>query len=123
MKKNIPEIDEILDGVNNPDKVLNHENDETSPETVNSEPEDSNKCWDTFLSFLNEDNDSSDKEERLVCKIDRDLADSLDDCDISNKCRSDLVNAIIRSFFKTYINRLVKYRREKKSLFQNFNAE
>lgn len=63
----------------------------------------------------------NDKDDRLVCKLDRDLADSLDDCDIGNRCRSDLVNAIIRAFFGTFLHKLVMYRREKKSLFMNYN--
>jgi hypothetical protein len=51
------------------------------------------------------------------------LADSLDDCDIHNRSRSDLVNAIVRAFFTTYLGKLAKYRREKKSLFVNFKEE
>ena len=61
--------------------------------------------------------------DRLVCKLDRDLADSLDDCDIRGRCRSDLVNAIIRSFFENHLSLLAQYRREKKSLFNNYNPE
>jgi len=61
----------------------------------------------------------SDKSDRMVCKLDRDLADSLDDCDINNHCRSDLVNAIVRAFFETYLPQLVQYKRENKSLFMN----
>ena len=61
-----------------------------------------------------------DREGRLACKIDRDLADTLDDCDIHGRCRSDLVNAIVRAFFGAYLPRLADYRREKKSLFDGF---
>ena len=50
-------------------------------------------------------------------------ADSLDDCDIRGRCRSDLVNAIVRSFFENHLFRLAQYRREKKSLFNNYNPE
>ena len=45
------------------------------------------------------------------------------DCDIHNRSRSDLVNAIVRAFFTTYLGKLAKYRREKKSLFVNFKEE
>ena len=55
-----------------------------------------------------------------VCKLDRDLADSLDDCDIQGRCRSDLVNAIVRAFFGAFLPQLARYRREKKSLFTNY---
>ena len=49
--------------------------------------------------------------------------DSLDDCDIRGRCRSDLVNAIVRSFFENHLSRLAQYRREKKSLFNNYKPE
>ncbi len=55
------------------------------------------------MEFLQSDSSGTDKTERLVCKLDRDLADSLDDCDIHGRCRSDLVNAIVRAFFKSYL--------------------
>ena len=74
--------------------------------------------WDNALQS---DDSKTDKTERLVCKLDRDLADSLDDCDIHGRCRSDLVNAIVRAFFKSYLPRLAEYRREKKSLFNSYN--
>ena len=61
-----------------------------------------------------------DKNERLVCKLDRDLADSLDDCDIQGRCRSDLVNAIVRAIFGAFLPQLARYRREKKSHFTNY---
>ena len=40
---------------------------------------------------------------------------------IHGRCRSDLVNAIVRAFFKSYLPRLAEYRREKKSLFNSYN--
>ena len=59
----------------------------------------------------------------MICKLDRDLADSLDDCNIHNRCRSDLVNAIVRAFFDVYLPQLARFRREKKSLLANFREE
>ena len=53
----------------------------------------------------------------------RDLADSLDDCVIYNRRRSDMVNAIVRTFFDAYLPQLAGFRREKKSLFANFNED
>ena len=52
------------------------------------------------MAYLEAPTDGNGKADRLVCKLDRDLADSLDDCDIRGRCRSDLVNAIVRSFFE-----------------------
>ncbi|MEY8607227.1 hypothetical protein [Bacteroides acidifaciens] len=140
MKKEIPEIDTLLDGINDPDAVLNPsptkeeapndilpqeaatslENTNFSPEHQPSEELSREKYWNDFMVHLNASDQRTDKDERLNCKLDRDLADSLDDCDIGNRCRSDLVNAIIRTFFDTFLPRLVQYRRERKSLFQNY---
>ena len=141
MKKDIPEIDELLDGINDPDLMLrpkspdkeevNDNNEEKTPDppseisneesTLQSTATENDRCWDDFMTHLAASDSRSDKDDRLVCKLDRDLADSLDDCDIGNRCRSDLVNAIIRAFFGTFLHKLVKYRREKKSLFKNYN--
>ena len=140
MKKEIPEIDTLLDGINAPDAVLapsptkedvpndilpqeaeaSLENTDFSPEPQPSEELSREKYWNDFMVHLNASDQRTDKDERLNCKLDRDLADSLDDCDIGNRCRSDLVNAIIRTFFDTFLPRLVQYRRERKSLFQNY---
>lgn len=134
MKNDIPEIDTLLDGINDPDVVLPPKTPEAGADVieepitpgntapaVSTVPENSERCWNNFLSHISDTNSKPEKEDRLVCKIDRDLADSLDDCDIGNRCRSDIVNAIVRAFFSTYLSKLVKYRREKKSLFKNFN--
>ena len=102
-----------------PSEINEEETNEDSP--LQSTVTENDKCWDDFLTHLAASDIRNDKDDRLVCKLDRDLADSLDDCDIGNRCRSDLVNAIIRAFFGTFLHRLVKYRREKKSLFMNYN--
>ena len=132
MKKDIPEIEDLIAGINDPDVTLG-----TTPRTSEGESplivsshipsgesasvSDDDKCWQDFLSLLETDELTTDKNDRLVCKLDR--ADSLDDCDIHNRSRSDLVNAIVRAFFTTYLGKLAKYRREKKSLFVNFKEE
>lgn len=128
MKKEIPELDTLLDGINDPEAVLSstpkwQDNaEEASDEAPGSSIADdmTEKCWAYFMSYLSSSDQRNEKDDRLVCKLDRDLADSLDDCDIGNRCRSDLVNAIIRAFFGTFLSRLIRYRREKKSLFQNY---
>lgn len=55
----------------------------------------------------------------MICKLDRDLADSLDDCDIDRKCRSDIVNAIVRTFVNRYLPRLRQYKRNNRSLLDS----
>lgn len=137
MKKEIPEIDTLLAGINDPDAVLSPTSasqeeikadnvpdcpNQTSPsDSFESDGDDTTeKYWNEFMRYLTDSNRTGDKDDRLVCKLDRDLADSLDDCDIGNRSRSDLVNAILRSFFGTFMPRLIQYRREKKSLFRNY---
>ena len=64
------------------------------PATESLQPEEKDNCWKDFMTYLENDESNPDKTERLVCKLDRDLADSLDDCNIRNRCRSDLDNGI-----------------------------
>lgn len=135
MTKDIPEIDDLTKGINDPDIMLSNSHQETSDaqDSLEAAKEQSElsvslsgnieNCWQNFLSYLDTADQRDDKNERLVCKLDRDLADSLDDCDIQGRCRSDLVNAIIRSFFENHLSLLAQYRREKKSLFNNYNPE
>ena len=132
MTRDIPEIDDLTRGINDPDMTFSGGGEKASDvqkcsETSHDKPDpsvsplgDMDKYWQDFLSNLENDGTKEDKTERLVCKLDRDLADSLDDCDIHNRCRSDLVNAIVRAFFGAFLPRLALYRRKKKSLFTNF---
>lgn len=123
MVNNIPEIDDLTKGINDPDMTLTGTQKEEEPqsqtEAVIQTFSQHDSCWEDFLKRLKAADRKSDKSDRMVCKLDRDLADSLDDCDINNHCRSDLVNAIVRAFFETYLPQLVQYKRENKSLFMN----
>lgn len=128
MTKDIPEIDELLDGINDPDFSLKPEEFEESSTIVEpsqpiTTPEELEKLWTDFMANLSSTEQKQSKDERLVCKLDRDLADSLDDCDLYNRSRSDLVNAIVRAFFGMYLSRLAQYRKEKKSLFMNLKEQ
>ena len=131
MSKDIPEIDDLTRGINDSELILTEdtagtqveqkENNNATQEKDTAVSLSDTGCWSDFMEFLTSDGSVTDKTERLVCKLDRDLADSLDDCDINGRCRSDLVNAIVRAFFKSYLPRLAEYRREKKSLFNSYN--
>ena len=130
MTKNIPEIDDLTKGINDMDMTFSDEEKEKPGEFENVEvnkerltehlSDSTEKYWKDFLSLLESAEKKEEKADRLVCKLDRDLADSLDDCDIFGRCRSDLVNSIVRAFFGAFLPRLAQYRREKKSLFNNF---
>ena len=133
MTKDIPEIDDLLKGINDPEMTLTDEHTETTIEnqsavTLSQEESteerftpvsDNSDYWQNFLSYLESDT-REDKGERMICKLDRDLADSLDECNIHNRSRSDMVNAIVRTFFKTYLPQLAQYRRNNNSLFTNY---
>lgn len=126
MTKDIPEIDDLLKGINDPEMTLTDEHTETTIEKQSESVEewltpvlDNSDYWQDFLSCL-ENNAQEDKGERMICKLDRDLADSLDECNIHNRSRSDMVNAIVRTFFKTYLPQLAQYRCDNKSLFTNY---
>lgn len=131
MSKDIPEIDDLTRGINDSELILTQDSVETQVEQKENNNEAQEKdtavslsdtgCWDDFMDYLQSDGSGTDKTERLVYKLDRDLADSLDDCDINGRCRSDLVNAIVRAFFKSYLPLLAEYKREKKSLFNSYN--
>ena len=105
MSKDIPEIDDLTRGINDSELILTQDTVGTQVEQRENNNEAQEKdtavslsdtgCWDDFMKFLQSDGSGTDKTERLVCKLDRDLADSLDDCDILGRCRSDLVNAIV----------------------------
>ena len=121
MANEIPELDDLLKGVNGPDTGTKlSDADITVTQAVGQSSTDG--CWDRFLACI-ESTKPQDRDGRLACKIDRDLADTLDDCDIRGRCRSDLVNAIVRAFFGAYLPHLADYRREKKSLFDGFRED
>ncbi len=117
------QIDDLTRGINDDEPVFNETERWESEAREQDTALPGDKCWQDFMTYLEAPVDMDGKAGRLVCKLDRDLADSLDDCDIRGRCRSDLVNAIVRSFFKNHLFRLAQYRREKKSLFNNYNPE
>ena len=116
---NYPTLDDLLGGLGN----LVPGTPSAIPETPGAEPpsadattEGSDDDWELFRKNLDLYNFRERKEERMICRLDRDLADSLDACDIDRKCRSDIVNAIVRTFVTRYIGRLRQYKRNNRSL-------
>lgn len=113
---NYPKLDELLGGLGNlvpgtsapiPDMP------EAQAPPAESPADDD---WEFFRRNLDLYNFRERKDERMICRLDRDLADSLDACDIDRKCRSDIVNAIVRTFITRYIDRLRQYKRNNRSL-------
>ena len=94
------QIDDLTRGINDDEPAFKGEG---QAEQGTAHPGD--KCWQDFMAYLEAPTDGNGKADRLVCKLDRDLA------------------AIVRSFFENHLFRLAQYRREKKSLFNNYNPE
>lgn len=116
---NYPKLNELLGGLGNlvpgtPSAVP--EMPETAMPPSDAPTERAEDDWELFRKNLDLYNFRERKEERMICRLDRDLADSLDACDIDRKCRSDIVNAIVRTFVTRYIDRLRQYRRNNRSL-------
>lgn len=135
MKQTLPDMNDLLKGINddNPeletDSRLNESsysplsegegaNDVPTDKVTDKLSESSADCWNIFLGLTDDSENDSDRDMRLVCKIDRELADTLDECDIDGLCRSDLVNRIVRAFLQTYLDRMVKFKKNRKSLFK-----
>lgn len=132
MSKNMVNIDDILEDINNieSDKAVDaatdahgqvledfrHKSDSENSETIQPSFSEDSSCWEHFLSLSNSPEVS---EERLVIKLDRDIAETLDDCDINGQSRTQLANNIVRAFVNTYLERLAQYKKKKKSLFQD----
>ena len=74
------QIDDLTRGINDDESAFKGEG---QAEQGTAHPGD--KCWQDFMAYLEAPTDGNGKADRLVCKLDRDLADSLDDCDIRGR--------------------------------------
>lgn len=117
-KKNFPDIDGLLGSIRNVTTPVGHveasvhDKPETSERTIiGDNPIDAaDSIWEAFMNNLSAYGFRERKEERKVCMIDKDIADSLDECDIDRKCRSDVINAIVRTFITVFLPKLRTYR-------------
>ncbi|MBD5236835.1 MAG: hypothetical protein HDS62_04755 [Bacteroidales bacterium] len=128
MNKDIPELNSLLGGIEDPeilagiapDTSLIQEQSEVSPESME---DDGRLSWDSFMRHLDRPTTQDYKESRHVCKLDKELSDTLDELNIKSKSRSDLVNAIVRTFLDVHLDRMSEYRQERKSLFKKMKEE
>lgn len=130
MNKDIPEIDALLGCINNsgvnldglrnpPTETIDQPEEKKAvviPATTIGTPESLDQFWQEVLDLLQ--NDSRPKNRSAYCRIERDLADTLDECSINGHCRTTLINAILRVAVKTFLPKLAEYRRESTSFFQ-----
>lgn len=116
-----PKLNDLLGGLGNlvpgTEEVPQASGQDTEPTPLPETATDDD--WELFRKNLALYNFREKKDDRMICKLDRDLADSLDACDIDRKCRSDIVNAIVRTFVNRYLDRLRQYRKSNRSLLGN----
>lgn len=134
MTQKIPELEDLLRGINDPSASLEMSG-LTSPSKKEAEIQDGSAIygpavtsapeardetwWNRFMAHLEEYDGKPGRTGRNVCMLDQDIADSLGECYFHRKCRSDIVNAIVRAFLEQCLPRLSPYRRENRSLFIN----
>lgn len=119
---NYPDINGLLGGLGNlvtDDSAAAATADTPFDTPGQLQPDVDNDDWELFSKNLSLYNFREKKDDRMICKLDRDLADSLDDCDFDRKCRSDIVNAIVRTFVNRYLTRLRQYKRNNRSLLDS----
>ena len=114
-----PKLNELLGGLGNLVPDTDNQQSEISENEVQPDNSAADESWELFRTNLALYNFREKKDERMVYKLDRDLADSLDECDIDRKCRSDIVNAIVRTFINRHIDRLRQFRKSNRSLLDN----
>lgn len=100
-----------------------------APETVKGEPiftmpgEGLERYFEDFMEAVNTKHVPQERHRRVFCQLDRDVADSLDECDIYGRCRSEIVNAVLRQFIRTFLPRLAEYKRNRQSFFDNLKDD
>ena len=81
------------------------------------EPMEATTLWDEFMNNLREYPRRCRKPDRLVYHIDKDIADSISECNIEKRSNSDIINAILRTFLSQNLDHFNQYRQESKTLF------
>lgn len=76
-----------------------------------------NALWDEFMHNLRECPARCRKPDRLSYFIDKDIADSISECNIEKRSNSDIINAILRTFLSLNLEQFNMYRQESKTLF------
>lgn len=78
-----------------------------------------NTLWNAFMQNLRECPARCRKPDRLGYFIDKDIADSISECNIEKRSNSDIINAILRTFLNLNLEQFNQYRQESKTLFNS----
>lgn len=82
-----------------------------------------NTLWGAFMQNLRECPARCRKPDRLGYFIDKDIADSISECNIEKRSNSDIINAILRTFLNLNLEQFNQYRQENKTLFNSKKAQ
>lgn len=91
---------------------------ETEPETVEPEviePATTDDEWNDFIKNLQED-DGDQRSSRVSCRIDSDVAFTIDTLDISRKTRAAIINSILRTFLIRHSEVLKMFQTQPRSI-------
>jgi len=134
--KSFPEINGLLSGLRNfdtpvhqtqaPASVSEPVSDTTdiiseSPPVLT--PSGENPLWNEFMHNLRECPPRCRKPDRLSYFIDKDIADSISECNIEKRSNSDIINAILRTFLSLNLEQFNMYRQESKTLFNTIKPQ
>ena len=128
MKTDMPGLNSLLGGIEDPEILAGMSRNASAvterPELQSEQSDkEGNLSWDSFMLHLDRPATQDYRESRHVCKLDKELSDTLDELNIKSKSRSDLVNAIVRTFLDVHLDRMSEYRQERKSLFKKKKEE
>lgn len=87
---------------------------ESPPQTL---PSERSFLWEEFMHNLRECPPRCRKPDRLSYFIDKDIADSISECNIEKRSNSDIINAILRTFLSLNLEQFNLYRQESRTLF------
>ena len=93
--------------------------DENTAETAKPElhSDEGDELWIKFIETLSEKKESTlPIENKKLCRIEADIADTLDDINIDKASRTELVNAILKAFILTNLDRLASFRKVRRTL-------
>lgn len=128
--KSFPEINGLLSGLRTFDTPVRQtpapapvsESDSPANNIISESPPvigscEQNTLWKEFMHNLRECPVRCRKPDRLSYFIDKDIADSISECNIEKRSNSDIINAILRTFLSLNLEHFNMYRQESKTLF------
>lgn len=128
--KSFPEINGLLSGLRTFDTPVRQtpaptpvsESDSPANNIISESPpvigsSEQNTLWEEFMHNLRECPARCRKPDRLSYFIDKDIADSISECNIEKRSNSDIINAILRTFLSLNLEQFNMYRQESKTLF------